>query len=297
MAFQRECAKIIKRLGAPLDSLQRVENIRATRALGLGSAAMRIEIANSIMEQYPLLDPVGQNNALRMYFAALTSYHSVDGLVPSISTGQLAVEDDSQAADENNAFNILGPEAEVVITPRQQHEIHLNHHVASMERDMQACEQGQQEPRVCQQRLEAKGPHSHEHLNAIMQNPAKAKQVKDFSERLRVLAAYQDHLNQTIAEEDAANPQPEEGQPDPDLVKVQGNLELKAQKQAGDQQLKAERMQADLGLKAERQQADIALAAHRTGVDTALANAETAADIRRENVKAARKPVNGSGAK
>lgn len=293
LAFQKECRKIVERLRGPKDALQRVTNIRAVRTIGLGSAAMRIEIANAIMDKYPLLDPVGQNNALRMYFAALTSYHSVDGLVPSISTGQLAVEDDSQAADENNAFNILGPEAEVVITPRQQHDIHLNHHVASMERDMQACQQGQQEPRQCFGRLEAKGAHSHNHLNRMAGNPAKADIVKQFNERLRQLAAYQDHLQQNIEAEDAANPQPPPGQPDPDVLKVQGNLQLKAQAQEEKHALKAQDQEFNHMLKAREQMMNTRLSVHQAGVQTALSDAETAAAIHRENAKARNGAENG----
>ncbi len=281
LKFQKKCKLIIERLGAPKDALQMVENIHATRSLGLGSPAMRLEIATAFMDPnfFDRLDPVGQNNVLRAYAAVNTGYHNIDAIVPSLASGEVAVEDDSQAADENNAFNMLGMEAEAVITPRQQHEIHLKHHVASMERDMEACQAGQKEPRECFERLEAKGAHSHQHLDMLSKNIGKKQAVAEYGERLRQLAAYQDQLQQNIEEEDAANPVEEPGNPSPEMVKVQGNLELKSQKQQG-----------DAALKVQKQQLDSALKVQKARVDNALNDAKTAAQIRNDVVKARSKP-------
>lgn len=282
--FQQACAKLCERHNVDKGVLQKVENIRAMRDIGLGSPGIRIEIANAFMDPNFLdrLDPVGQNAVLRAFAATLTSYHAVDAFVPSISTGEIPVEDDSIAALENNA---LAQGGEVIITPRQDHVIHLKHHVGSMEADAASLEQGA-DLRAVAASLEAKGIHAMQHMAAISRNPTKKRAAAEYGERLRILAGTRDQLEQQIAEQDeAAAEQPQPGQMDPDMMKVQGNLELKAQKQMGDAELKRQRTEADLLLKAQRQQADIALAANRTQADIRLKDASTASDIQLQRAK------------
>lgn len=292
LEFQEACRKICEKHDVPFECLQKVRNVRANRSIGLGSAAMRIEIANAVMAQYPLLDPVGQNNALRMYFSALMGYQSVDSLVRPIEQGAIPVEDDSIAALENTALNTDG---EVVITPQQNHEIHLNHHIPSMEADAFACQNGQQDPKECFMRLDAKGVHAHEHVAELAKNPTKQQQVKGFNERLRVLSSFQDKLQQNLEEQaNAEAQQPQPGQPDPEMVKVQGNLELKKLKMQGDLQLKAQRQAIDLELKARQQAADTALKAAQTKADITMSDAQTSADIRRKHVETTAKVNNAA---
>lgn len=253
LKFQAACYKLCDKYGVPHDALQKVDNIRATRSIGLGSAAIRLEVAEGIMDQFDKLGPVGQNNALRMYFANLTSFHSVDALVPSISEGEIMTQDDSIAALENNALNSGG---EALITPKQNHVIHLKHHVESMEEDAKAVQQGA-DIKMIFQRLEAKGMHSHEHLNEIEKNPVYKKPTGEYKSRLQQLSRLQDQLQQNIEEQDQANPPQEQGQPDPEMAKVQGELELKKQKLAADMQLRKEKQDAMIQLKAQHTQAEI----------------------------------------
>lgn len=284
LIFQAKCAKLCERLNVKPEALYHVENVRAVRSLGLGSAAMRIEIANAMMQQYPLLDPVGQSNLLRMYFSALTSYHSVDALVPRIDTGRDVTNDESIAALENNALNTGEG---VLVDPRQNHELHLDVHLPSMEADVQALEQGA-DMRDIFGRLERKGQHAHIHLGLLAKNPTKQTQAKAFAERLRVLAGVQDTLQQNIEEQDqAAAQQPQPGQSDPEMVKVQGNLELKAKKQDAEMALKIQKQQQDARLKGEAHHADLVLKAATTAANTRLADIETAARLRRDAAESA----------
>lgn len=284
LAFQEKCYKLCDKFGVKHEALQAVQNIRAYRSMGLGSAAMRVEIAQAFLNPNFIdrLGEEGQNNVLRSYASALTSYAHIDAIVPSLTQGEIPTEDDSIATLENNAMNTGG---EVLITPRQNHVIHLKRHVASMEQDERECQAGQQDPRICFQRLEAKGAHSYVHLAALQSNPTRQKEFKEFSARLAPLASFQDMLQQHIEEQDQSAPQSQE-QPSPEMAKVQGTLQLKSIKQQGDHELKIEKTKADLALRAQKQQADIALAAHRTSADTSLADAETAAKIHRDNIAA-----------
>ena len=253
LAFQESCYRFCDKYGVPHEALQKVENIRATRSIGLGSAAMRMEISEAIMEQWDKLSPVGQNNALRMYFATLTSFHSVDALVPSITTGDVPTQEDSIAVLENGALNHGD---EVVITPTQIHVIHLKHHIESMEKDEEAVQQGA-DIRDIFQRLEAKGAHAYQHLQQIEGNPVYKKPASEFKNKLQELSRLQDQLQQNIEEQDQANPQQPQGQPDPELVKVQGELALKEKKMAADIARNNKKTDAAIALKARHTQADI----------------------------------------
>lgn len=298
LLFQERCYKLCDKLGVPHGTLQEVTNIRANRSLGLGSVAMRIEIANQFMANIDRFDEVGQNEILRMFAATMTSFHAVDAIVPN-RTVRDATNDEAVAAQEDNAFAMLGPEAEARVVPGQNHVLHLSVHVPSMQRDRQMCEQGQQDPHECQKRLEGKGPHAHLHLAELQKNPTRQKEFKLFSAQLAELAAFQDHLDQTIAEQDAAAAkQPKPGEVTPEMAKVSGQLQLKAEKQDGDHQLKIQKQQFAEQMAAQKAQFERALkdattahelqlktATHR--VDTGIAVAKTSTQIALDRNKSA----------
>jgi hypothetical protein len=266
--FQERCAEICKQYGVSAEALQKVRNVRAFRSFGMGNPSMRADISEQLFQIYPQLDEVGKNNVIRAKVAALVGYQGVDAIVPSLTTGEIPTEDDSVAALENNALNTGG---EVIITPRQDHGIHLKHHIESMMQDAQGVQQGAMDMREAFGRLEAKGAHAHNHLGLLQQNTLRKQEFAQYSEQLRQLASFTDHLHQNIQEQDAANPQQDPQRPSPEEIKVRGNLQLKAQKQQG-----------DLALKAQRQQADLAMKAHQVAVDTHLKDAANAANIRRQ---------------
>lgn len=287
LKFQSRCRRLCEKLGVEWERqfsekdsptgkagkftvLECVQNIRANRSLGLGSAAMRIEIVSQLMANIDRFDEIGQTEIKRAFVAVMTSYHNVDAIVPSLTNGRDATNDAAVAASENNAFAILGLEAEAEVVPGQNHVIHLETHCASMERDQEACETQQLDPRECFKRLEAKGQHAGLHLEQLKGNPTRKADFQQFSARLAALAAYNDHLEQNISEQDAATPPPEEVSPE--LAKVEGTLALKAQKDQGTMALKE---QAQL----HRQE----LAAQDAQFKRALADAQAAADIGRKN--------------
>lgn len=272
LKFQARCYKLCDKLGVPHGALQAVTNIHANRSLGLGSAAMRIEIVNQLMANIDRFDEIGQNEIKRAFVAVMTSYHSVDAIVPSLTTGRDATNDEALAAQEDNGFSLLGQEAEAKVVPGQNHVLHLGVHVPSMEKDQQECEQGMQDPRECFKRLEGKGPHAHLHLAALASNPTRKREFKEFDARLKALHVFQDLLEKTIAEQDAAQPQaPPPGQPDPALVKVQHDAALKQQKQT-----------VTLTLKQQKQEFDMAMQQQSAEFDRRLKDLEAASEMQRK---------------
>lgn len=310
LKFQDRCRRLCDKLGVEwertftakdsptgkagkLTVLQCVQNVRANRSLGLGSAAMRIEIVSSLLEHIDRFDEIGQNEILRSYAAVMTSYHNVDAIVPSLTTGRDPTNDKAVAAQENNAFAMLGKEAEAEVVPGQNHVLHLSVHVPSMQEDQQACEQGLQDPRECQKRLDGKGPHAALHLAELENNRTRQTEFRQFSAQLAELGAYQDHLDQTIKEQDqAAAQQPQPGEVTPEMAKVQGTLALKAEKDQGTMDLRAQKQQFDQELKAQQARFEQELAAQQAEFDRRLDALETASKLDRElTAKAAKEPA------
>lgn len=273
LKFQERCYKLCDKLGVEHAALQAVTGIRANRSLGLGSAAMRIEIVNQLMANIDRFDEVGQNEIKRQFVSVMTSFHSVDSIVPSLTTGRDATNDAALAAQEDNGFSMLGEEAEAMVVPGQNHVIHLEVHIPSMQKDMEMCQAGEQEPQVCSDRLEAKGKHAGEHLAKLAGNPTRKQEYKQFKAMLDELAAFQDQLESMLEQQQADAPPPPD-QPSPEMAKVQGNLEIKAQKE-----------QATMALREQKQQFDQQMKLQQAQFDKALADAKAAADINRSTAE------------
>lgn len=305
LKFQRRCRRLCEKLGIPWiqtlsaeDSptgeagqftvLQLAENIRANRSLGLGSPAMRIEIVSQLMQNIDRFDEIGQTEIKRAFVAVMTSFQNVDAIVPSLTTGRDKTNDEAVAAQENNSMSILGMGAEIVVTPAQDHVLHLDVHLPSAEKDVQECQQGLLDPRQCYDRLEAKGRHAHQHLAILETNPTRKREAQEFSARLSQIASYSDHLEQTIAEQDKAEAeQPKPDEITPEMAKVQGNLAIKQEKEQKTMELKANKQQFDQMLKVQQAEFQRALDAQQLAFDQRIADVETASGIRRENVKTA----------
>lgn len=300
LKFQRDCKRLCFKMGVPWEVtfpeqqkdfsptgkagkftvLQMVQNVRANRSIGMGSAAMRFDIAQQLMANIDRYDEVGQNEVLRAFTAVLMGYHQVDAFVPSLANARNNNNDESVAAGEDNSFSLLGPNAEAFVVPGQNHVIHLQIHIPSMQKDMQDCQSGQVQPQECFTRLEGKAPHAQQHLKILKSNPTRQQEYQQFSKAFAEIASFQDHLQQMLEEAQQNQPPPPQ-QPDPEMVKVQENARIKEQKE-----------QANTQLKAQKQQQDQALKAQQVHVTNTLADFQTAAKIKRDNALATAKARN-----
>jgi hypothetical protein len=273
LKFQERCYRLCDKLGVEREALQAVTNIRANRSLGLGSAAMRIEIVNQLMANIDRFDEIGQNEIKRQFVSVMTSYHSVDSIIPSITTGRDATNDSALAAQEDNGFSMLGEEAQAIVAPRQNHVLHLEVHIPSMQKDMEMCQAGEQEPEECYDRLEAKGKHAEEHLARLASNPTRQQEYRAFNGALDELAAFKDEIQAMLEQQEEDAPPPPD-QPTPEMAKVQGNLEIKAQKE-----------QSTMALRQQKQQFEQQMKLQQAQFDKALADAKAAADINRSTAE------------
>ena len=249
---------------------------------------MRIEIVNQLMANIDRFDEIGQNEIKRQFVSVMTSYHSVDSIIPSITTGRDATNDSALAAQEDNGFSMLGEEAQAIVAPRQNHVLHLEVHIPSMQKDMEMCQTGVQEPEECYDRLEAKGKHAEEHLARLASNPTRQQEYRAFNGALDELAAFKDEIQAMLEQQEEDAPPPPD-QPTPEMAKVQGNLEIKAQKEQSTMALRQQKQQFEQQMKLQQAQFDKALADAKAAADinrsTAESRAYTAMDMEKRKAK------------
>lgn len=257
--------------GIPAEVLQfkNIKRVTAERSLGYGSPQLRDMATRELVNLIPYMDEVGRNHALRARAAALpgVGMHSVDNFFQPIEKKGIPNAHAALAVLENNALRQQGGKA--LVEPMQNHSIHFDTHMQDVMEHMKA----QGDPMGKAIHAEQVGPHLHQHLELLKGDPTRKQEVKQKEKQLSELSKMADQMHQNITEALKAQPQPngQQQQPDPKVLKVQGELGLKAAKQKGEFALK------------ERKQAHSEI----------LSDKKTAATIRRDNAKAAaaaRKP-------
>lgn len=258
-------------------------SIFATRAIGMGSIGIRMDITNQLMGIRGVLDTEGQNVVTRDYIAARVGQRNVGRYSKPYNRDMIPSSEHSFVALENNDL-LLGQA--VVVGNDQLHKIHVIGHVQAVTPIMQAVLQGQiQEPEKMFQQVQVTGQHIGEHANTMAQDPAHAQfleQLKPFfkqvDEVMRVLEQLIKKLQrqqQKLAQEQQQVVQgaqqkmaSEEYQAkvyeinkkaEIEAIKQKSLNDMRAQKTAEQMRISRERAAADIQLKGQRQAADIEL--------------------------------------
>lgn len=223
--------------------------IKAVRLVGNGSSQMRVMIGKEMLSLLPTMNERGRTFALRMFASALGDETMADAIYPAYGTPQQADSHISVATLENNALKT--PNAEVAISPEQDHVTHFGVHLKSVAQHAQQIQAGQGDPHELLLHLEQAGPHTHEHLQAIAGDPTRKEQVKGMQQAWLGMSKMMDQLSQQIqAADEAAAKQQQPQAPDPALIsalaKVHGELAIKGMKARGDMHLKAEKQNFQL---------------------------------------------------
>lgn len=230
--------------------------IKSVRLVGNGSAQMQVMIGDKLATYIPLVDERGRTFIIRNNIAAIAGETYADAIMPAYDTPQQADSHISIATLENNALKL--PNAEVAISPEQDHVTHFGVHLQSVGQHAQQVQQGQGDPHELLLHLEQAGPHTHEHLQAIANDPTRKQQVQEMQKAWLGMSKMTDQLAQQVQEMDeaAAKEQPQQA-PDPALIaalaKVQGELQVKQIKTMGDLKLKVAKQQFQLRQSAQKQ--------------------------------------------
>lgn len=244
----------------------------------------------------PVLGEQGRNNAIRARLAALpgVGQAQVDAFQPSLRKQGFPDDHTAYATTENNALRTSSGQA--LVTDQQDHVTHFGVHMQDAVGHLQQLQQGNNgsapvDPHEVLIHLEQAGPHMGQHLQRVQQDPTRKDQVKQMTSQLQDLGKATDQLGQQVTESDqaAAAAQPQQPSMDPQavapLLKVHGDLQLKAAKDQGQLKLKEEAQQQKQKLADLKTAADIRRANLKAGTDISRKNAETGASIRRANIE------------
>lgn len=267
LGFVKRC----ERRGVPRAALSAIDSVRATRAVGQGSAFLRQQALEFLLGIVGMLPETGRTNLVRDVIAARTGQSHADRYYPPAQEldPQLAAQT-AEAMLQVSAMKTGVPPAQV---PTQNPMVFASAFLQAAQGAAQSIQQGA-DPHEGLAFLHLALPATQAHLQRMSQDKSRAPQVKQMSEQLQQIASFADHVGaqvrqqqqqaaaqqqQLAAQQNGQSPELQLG-----MAKVQSHHAVAAAKAQGDLQLKAQKQQADLSLAAEKQRAESALQAAET---------------------------------
>lgn len=188
--------------GVPIEALKKMDSVKANRASGYGSLAMRQQNLNAFGPYVASLPVDGKQAFLDMQIEAYFGPDKVDVLNPKT---YIPEEDDSVAATENGT---AASGSDPIVSGANVHENHVQIHLQDVAKRMgpiqQAMDSGQQVDsatlNTAYQYLQIMGPHIEQHLNYIAHDPLRANIAKQFQDQLKQLVSFNGKLRSAIIE-------------------------------------------------------------------------------------------------
>jgi hypothetical protein len=243
IAFQEACMN----RGVPAAAMLDIDSVKATRSIGQGSSAARMQAMELISQYLPQLPESNRKRVINANIAAIAGQTGVDTFgIPEEEKpdGQSL----SVASLENNAFASGG---QVLIDPDQNHFVHLTVHLQYCGSIIQAIQQQQEDPRKAALTMQAAIPHILTHLKYLEEDPTRKEQFENLNEQTSELMKIADQLNkmaQQITEQEMAQQQQAQGQQDPQMAVAQNKIMLDRAKFQNDAQIKQAKAQHQMML-------------------------------------------------
>ena len=294
---EKEARDFVKRCldrKVPRDLLTDCEEkltIRATRAIGMGSLGVRLDLTNQFMQVRGMLDTQGQVNVLRDWFAARVGQRNVERYVKPYNRDLNPTEEHSFVALENNDLS-LGQQ--VVVGADQYHKIHMMGHLQFIAPVVQAILQGQvQDPQKAYATLQVTLPHLGAHSQYMAQDPAHKQfleELKPFFQQLEEAIRTLEQMLKQMQRQQQQQVQEVQGRlAEADQIKADRVLEAKIyeiQQKARIEQMKQESLN---NMRAAKTQEQMQISKERAAADIQLKAQRQAADIELERTAAALK--------
>lgn len=238
--------------GVPAEALdfKNIIKVKATRGFGNGSPVSREISIQRGMTMLPVLNERGRNIVKREALAFYFGQNMANEIEPPLGRGDIPDSDEWAANVENN--DMRDPFAEEpILTAEQDDAIHFGVHFQGSMRAVQMLKEGIIEPQIGLFILHNFGPHMRKHLDRIKGDPTRAQQLGSMEEAWQTLTKIADKLQQEVQEAAKAEEgKAQQPQINPDdlakLMKVHGDLQLKASKEENDSARKDRKLMADL---------------------------------------------------
>src|ERR1039457_814202 len=228
----------------PLAAIFMAKRVMPMRAIGYGSPASRMLALDEFMQYFGSLDPVGQNNLLRDWYAQRVGYAQVDRYVPQIDANGRAPLDQEVAECQNVG---MSEGVQMSVVPNDHHIIHVLAHLPSLTGDLDKLESGQGTPELLAS-AQTKAQHVADHMHLLKPDKLNEKIVAELQRQFNNAAertkAAVDHAQRAQAKQqqaDAEELQQRRAQPP--------GASPQAQQQAMDGDLRRKGMQEDHDLK------------------------------------------------
>ena len=255
-----EFQKRVRDRGVPAEALNDVDYVQASRNYGQGSAFLRLQTINGLMQISGQLPESGRNALLRDYVAALAGQQQVGRYVVEPEQDVYAKDQMAEANIENAVMQTGNP---VIITDSQNHLLHSQTHLAKGSEVAQAIQQGGNAAAAADF-FGILIPHIEEHIGQLSADENRKQEVKMLSDQLGELAGFANEVANQVAQE------------------MQQQQEAQMQAEAGpsaDEQIKAAAMERDEARKDAALQAEIQRSDIKLKQELALADAKAAAAI------------------
>lgn len=307
---QKEARDFVMRCitrGVPQDLITNsvMWDISATRAIGMGSWSVKMDITGQVLGMRSLLDEEGQTNAVRDRLAVLVGYGNVDRYKPMRNRNEVPSNEHGIATLENNDM-IEG--SQVPVGNDQVHGIHEIIHRGLIIEILKGAAQVPVEqipdvPKLIAM-LSVLLPHYAQTLQFMGADPERKPLVDAgvelFKQGMTLLKKLQQAYQQLLAQQQQ---QIEANQATVDEARqtiADREFELKAQKQQGDLQIKArgqeslnkmreDKTQEQMSIRREQMAEDMRLKAERQSRELEMDAIVTNAKVELEKIKAAAK--------
>lgn len=244
--FQERCFK----RGVPKRFFVNPERVTAKRVTGQGSQAMRLQSLTRLLGIIAMLPEEGRANVIRNYIAADHGQHAVEQYYPRQTPTGLASDQEAEAWDKVAGMKVgLPPKVTSSQNPAVYAEVYLQAGAAAAESLSQGAN-----PMEVYAFLQIAGPAAIAQIQRLAMDPSRVQLFKSLNEQWKRLAAISDQLKGKIDQEQQAaqQQQADKQQVAQDLsveqMKAQGQIQIKADKEAVASKLKVSKTMQDMGL-------------------------------------------------
>jgi hypothetical protein len=239
LRFQKNCLD----RGVPAAALLNIDSVKATRSIGQGSSAARMQAMELISEYLPQLPENNRKRVINANIAAIAGQTGVETFgIPEESRPEGS--DLSIASLENNALQNGG---QVLIDPDQSHETHMNVHLQFADTIIKGVKDKETDPISADRAIQSLIPHMLGHLKFMEEDPTLEEKYNNYNEQVSELMKLADQLNRMARDmqeqAQAAQQQQGQGQPDPKSMVAMNKIELDRAKFQNDAMIKQAKFQ------------------------------------------------------
>ena len=246
LRFQEAC---INR-GVPAAALLDIESVKATRSIGQGSSAARMQAMELIGQYLPQLPESNRKRVINANIAAIAGQTGVETFgIPEETKPDGS--DLSIASLENNALQSGG---QILIDPDQNHATHMAVHLQFAGGIIKMVQENQIDPMSADKSMEALIPHMLTHLKYLEEDPTREEQYNSMNEQVSEIMKIADQIAKLAQDmmkkqqEAAQQQQGQQPQQDPKTMVAMNKIQLDRMKFQNDAQIRQAKAQHQMQL-------------------------------------------------